>query len=282
MDGTLEKFNIYIKNCKMIHRGCVSENYGHNIGIGAQGEQNIFVENCEFEFVSDTTNFDGKGVFWHNWNNQEKSARFEMRNCKSINTGIFACNELGSEQEDIVIIENCTTNLENSGISIGVDPYAYKLPDGTIPNNADFVPYNIKLFVNSPISFLNVADRRKNDSYVLEGVYDTIAKNSGTGTITYGKPIVLDYSNPKVKSVKAATGDTLDGICFRTAVSGERTSYVPRGKTANVILPIGSYTTGDLIYLNGGVFAKTGTNPIGICLETRELASPSYVKVKLL
>lgn len=122
----LEDCHIYA-----IKDGTLAKELNHPIGIGLRGGQYVEIKNCiiESEIV-------GIGVFAHNFVNSTSGCKLSIQNCYFKNCGYLKTGELGSEQNDIFELLNCTSDLKM--VQAEVDAT-------TAEENPQNVPYSIKV-----------------------------------------------------------------------------------------------------------------------------------------
>jgi hypothetical protein len=151
----LSKFN----NVKLVHE----ENNTHQysvIGYGAQLDQRTEFVNCVFEYRTTLlTANDAWGVFWHNRSGGNGGdCSFLIQGCEFINCGFIWTNEANSGFDDLVEIENCSTDTDAKAIkysssnaangyninievtNCGIDNSNVVLEDR--PNGLDYVTFN--------------------------------------------------------------------------------------------------------------------------------------------
>lgn len=119
-NATVENLTLQVKSCKYaIHQDSDKQTYeshvnnvtfvdlGGNIkmvGIGAWANQHLFFENCYFK----TTTSVRQAVVFHNWNNQKAPCSLTFIGCKTDHDLVW-CQELGSGNQDVVRVIDCTT-----------------------------------------------------------------------------------------------------------------------------------------------------------------------------
>ena len=119
-NATVENLTLQVKSCKYaIHQDSDKQAYeshvknvtfvdlGGNVkmvGIGAWANQHLFFENCYFK----TTTSVRQAVVFHNWDNQKAPCSLTFVGCKTDHDLVW-CQELGSGNQDVVRVINCTT-----------------------------------------------------------------------------------------------------------------------------------------------------------------------------
>ena len=119
-NATIENLTLQVKSCKYaIHQDSDKQAYeshvknvtfvdlGGNVkmvGIGAWANQHLFFENCYFK----TTTSVRQAVVFHNWDNQKAPCSLTFVGCKTDHDLVW-CQELGSGNQDVVRVINCTT-----------------------------------------------------------------------------------------------------------------------------------------------------------------------------
>lgn len=92
---------------KVIFENCIfiaNINVNYPVGIGTHSEQELLFDNCIFSRLE----YRAAGIFIHNSSNQQSPTRVDIKNSQFNNCGFALIDELGSTQNDIVNINNCT------------------------------------------------------------------------------------------------------------------------------------------------------------------------------
>ena len=278
-------YEAVFKNCSFKHATRFP------IGAGVRAGQNITFEDCEFEIVEPEIESDSEnkyGVNWHTWNNQNDRAILTIKRCKFINCGILRHKDLGSDQDDIIHIEHCTTNLDDVGIWLGVNATFY-LPEGeTVPPiDPALVPYCSRLNLVGDVPFIEMAENRPDrNNYHALGHYDTVVLNNTVSTITKGTGVAADYTGADLKkSVKLPSlAGKIYGVALEDIAASSNGWIAMSGKTVFAMLKPNTYAKGALLKVDTqGLFEKTimESEAVGVCLVATTLASNGLVKVKL-
>ncbi|WP_119071992.1 pectinesterase family protein [Aggregatilinea lenta] len=118
---------------------------GFTLGIGLHAHQHITCTDCIFEHTGSPTGTSAYGVFCHNWNNQIAPSSLALTNCQSVSCGLLNLSELGSEQEDLISLINCSTE-DSHGIYYSCTDYYW---DGGGQGVAN-VPYSFRISIENP------------------------------------------------------------------------------------------------------------------------------------
>lgn len=251
------------------------------IGLGTRFNQKARYYNNVGEFRNNTGNPVGIGnkpmlFFWHNDNNEIAPTLLECKDNKSINCGIGLFSEIGSNQPDVVILENNTTNLTTEGIEI----QNHELNT----NNG----YNLNFKIKGSLNYFKLRDRaggRENLDIKSLPINNYLFPfyNGEVNTISQGVAVVNNYATGKME---VATGAFFDGVVWRDAVNTGY--YVPKGKAVDALC----YANGTTTYLKGlkltvngsGLFKKAEPNEsvVAICLQDAVLISEGILKIKIL
>ena len=160
--------NPYYKNVELINCHFLAKaNVNNCIGIGINGGQSIKMFNCDFARLDN-----GMAIFVHNWNNQTKPASVSVKNSFFKNCHYILVDELGSEQDDLIELINCSSNIEGNVIwmvdynsefkTYWINPItSQKEPN---PQN---VPYCIKLNVSATIVSNMYSESFPNEPYLI-------------------------------------------------------------------------------------------------------------------
>lgn len=117
-------------------------NCNNVIGMGIWGGQNFELTN--FSVKRSTPG--QAGIFFHNWNNQLAGTRTNFKNGRFINCYYADVSELGSDQEDTLIFENCSSDTENKikyFVTMENGATMYNKVGGGKEVNPLLVPYSI-------------------------------------------------------------------------------------------------------------------------------------------
>jgi hypothetical protein len=144
-DFTAERVHFECSNC-------------YPVGMGGHQTQSHVYRACEFEKsgVNVANGVAGShGVFWHNTAGQQSQSTLLVEDSTFTNCGTVTLLELNSGQDDIVIVDNCTTDdvgaskgIYISGAlgdryCINITQYAGTMPDFSYktPERADAASY---------------------------------------------------------------------------------------------------------------------------------------------
>lgn len=144
---------------------------GTPLGAGSRETQFIVANSCIFEKLG--ANVAGRmtgshGIYWHNWNNRSGPTYMTLTNCTFINCGVVSFRELGSDQTDLVLVTNCSTDDPVKSFAFFCDDMYWNGGGQGVLN----VPYNINLHTMSGTFFpaaidYDIADRPNLLDYVV-------------------------------------------------------------------------------------------------------------------
>lgn len=275
-------------NCMFIHEENTSYFYGNIIGIGSRYKQYQRYHNCIFEFrcgISDGIS-ESSAVYWHNWNNQAGSTGLELKNCKCINCHILFTSDLGSNHDDVLIVDGCSTNLKTRGIKYTLSP-GYYTPT---PSTENDYPYNIRLLINGGnISFFNLPSNRSEAGLkaLAQNDYHQNCYNRTGSTIQIGYAIKVNYADMTYgkNTIIKATDNDFDGVAWRDIANNTEGYFVPKKKTVQVFALANTYTKGDMLKVNAsGQFEKTlvVAEKIAIVTDSITIGSNGLIKAYLI
>ena len=255
------------------------------VGIGIWGGQKLIFENCKFENGGNDQNY---GVAIHNWNNQTKGSIADFENCFFDKCKLVKVDELGSNQNDVINLINCTSNLENA-INIdavssdGTNSY-WTDSSGQPTTNPLNVPYNFKInaigtkidninqiwwgWVNNPYNY----NRELWKVLEISNLSDFAKKYIALEVLQKGD--LVSFSGLSVK--KYTGNEVAEGIVLNDANVNDIVWIAGKGKVADVVatgVNWGNNATKKLIYNNGLI-----SNPTANHYEVLALAVEQYIE----
>ena len=280
--------NAKFKNVTFEGRNCITP-----VGIGIWSGQELSFENCKFKNGGNDKNY---GVAIHNWNNQTKGTITNLSNCFFDNCKLVKVDELGSNQNDIINLINCNSNLENTiyvdAISSDGTNSFWKDANNQPTTNPLNVPYNFKInAIGTKIDNINqIWWGWVNNSYKynrdLSKVLD--ASNLSDFAKKYTALEVLekgDLVSFSGLSVKKYTGNEVaEGIVLNNANVNDKVWIAGKGKIADVIATGVNWdnnSTKKLTY-NNGLVSNPTANHYKVLAVAVESWIETGVKAKLL
>lgn len=250
------------------------------LGLGTRFNQKARYYNNVGEFRNNTGNPMGVGnkpmmFFWHNDNNETEPTLLECKDNRAINCGIGLFSEIGSNQPDVVILDNNTTNLLTEGIEI--QNHELNTSNG----------YNIDFQIKGKVNYFKLRDRAggREDLAVNSlpiNNYLMAFKNGETTPLSQGIAVVKNFDTEKME---IATDTFFDGVVWRD--TSDYGYYVPKGKAVDALC----YANGTTTYLKGskltinssGMFKKAEASDIvvAVCLENKIITSSEIIKLLL-
>ncbi|MGE9312894.1 hypothetical protein ACLOAU_14700 [Niabella sp. CJ426] len=153
IDNSLHN-NVYLFNCKLISDLC-----NNTVGIGVWEGQSITFRNCIIRELN--AGVLGFPIYFHNTNNRPAGSKTMFDGCLIDGiTGIVYTQELGSDRDDQLIFNNCTTTDPAKrqvflGVATDTDGKTFwtNPATGIKASDPQSLPYNINLiFTNTPVS----------------------------------------------------------------------------------------------------------------------------------
>lgn len=258
-DNTNNAYDSLFENCRFIHEETTSTTYYYCVGVGSRDSQRQRYTNCIFEARLSFSTNEVAAIFWHNWNNRIGPTYLDIKDCEVLNAHILHASELGSNQNDIVTVERCKTNVKDKGIIYSLTPGFYT-PTPATP--ADY-PYNIQMsIIDSKINYFELRDERSGAAYKAVSIndYHFLVRNNSGSTILRGTPVKIDWTNVSTSNmfIKKSIDVDYDFICFADIPDSSNGFAAPRGKSVKGLLIAGAYLRGDLLKINSsGKFEKT-------------------------
>lgn len=263
-DNTAKKYKSLFENVRIIHEETTSNSFANCVGIGARHGQFQNYRNCIFEARLGNLIFSEVpvGVFWHNWNNQNGAAGLIIEDCEYINYSYLHAAELGSNQNDIITLNRCRSNLQYAQVIYSLTPGFYN-PTPATPYD---YPYNIQLQITgTSVGYFDLRDERRDAGYNALSIndYHIPVYNAGVSAITKGTPMITRWDMPDENNVycEPAIGNYFDFIAWRDIPATSSGFGIPSGKSAMVVVDSQDYFKGDMVTLLSGTFTKT-TDPM--------------------
>jgi hypothetical protein len=279
-DGNNRSYDAVVENCNIIRR----ETYDNEIpsslvGVGASGGQYQNYINCNFYMEVDGALADDYycAVLWHNWNNQAKECVSVLDGCNIYGCHVARISELGSEQNDKIIIKNTIVDKPQYGIIYCLEMGYYRI-NGQVVTDPTLVPYSIQLdVVSSHVNYilcskdrLDAYEHNINDSNSIE--LDII------NGVSIGQPITPSH----IFGIIGATIATDNNFVF-TATSPNSKYYVKanKGAVGLGLCVAGTYTSGDDMYISNGKFTNIQNgSKVGVCLESVTIQNDELVRIQ--
>ena len=245
------------------------------VGIGTRYNQVARYHDNVCKFINNTGSELGIGtipmmMFWHNSTNQSEPTTLEMVSNKAINCGIGLFTDVGSGQNDVVILDGNTTNLNYSGIEI----------QSHETNVNDL--YNVNYVINGEVNYYKLRDRSngreevaKNslplNSYLFEFI------NKSGNNLEKGIAVKKDFVND---TLVKANDENFTGVIWRDVQDEGDGFYIPKGKAFDVYCVADNYQKGDSLTINSnGEFQKSLTGVVAYVLKSENISSGGYLKV---
>ena len=279
------------KNCRFIKR----ENYNDSssiwdkvllniIGIGAYGGQFQIYDSCEFRLEVDNlpqypnvsdADVIPSAVFFHNWNNKTRPCGLTLKDCNIYGTNIVNLSELGSNQDDIVTLDNVKVDSKQFGCVMSSNANYYTDAQGERVTDPLLIPYNIKVKANCDLNFILYKDRPLG--------YNTMCspdcmKFVYVDSALKGQPISLGTSEGYYTHTVPSTLDNEYGIACADATN--EYIFVSTGKKVMALCTAGTYTIGgNVYYYNGKFTSEVHDNPIAVSMKKATITTDTILEL---
>lgn len=248
-DNGSAKYTAIVRNCTFVTNDGIPL-----VGIGALGDQNQKFIDCDFIHSigepTGATTMERVGIFKHNWNNQASPTSMLIENCRFHSSHIVSLYDLGSTQEDSVVVRNCQVD-DSYGVFYGITKGYYKV-NGAV---SDDVPYNIHLRIeNTDCPIIVDPDRASLAASRIHVKGNKFISYHHNAT-TFGVAV----STLKTGALTTPNTGEEYGVCIGNG-------YITMGNVAMVYCP-GGASAGDKLYMNDdGTFSKTSGILAGECV----------------
>lgn len=233
------------------------------IGIGNRYNQVSRYKDCTAIFLNNTGNETGRGIapmfmFWHNLANQPNGTLLEIDNCNVINCGLGLFTDVGSNQDDKIIIKNSSTDSELYGISIQNHEVNQR--------GQNLMNLNFEIS-NNNIPHFELRDRAggyeniSSESLAIDD-YHIYFENITADNFIRGSAIKFIPGSDQFTN---ANSNDFEGVIWRDNLGSGY--YIPKGKTVEIFSD--EYVRkGDGLGINSnGIFELNSNQNVAIALE---------------
>lgn len=279
-DGNGRSYYAVVENCDIIRR----ETYDNTpmsslVGVGAIGGQHQKYVNCNFYMeIADAVVGDTYCAFlWHNWNNQVAQCSAVLDGCNIYGCNVAKITELGSEQNDKIIISNTIADKPQYGIVHNLEIGYYKI-NGQVVTDPTLIPYSIKIdVISSNVNYIVCSKDRV-------GAYENNINDSNTieldriSGVLIGQPITPSH----IFGIVGAAIATDKNFVF-TATSPNSKYYIKanKGAVGLGLCVAGTYISGDDMYISNGKFTNIQNgSKVGICLESVTIQNDELIRIQ--